>query len=291
MVTINRRETSLEGLVSQFENGEDGFYNLINIDKNQIFRPKISITKKDLEEIPELQEIRDAIHIWEDIAARSSGRDAYVAKKAIIELRKDQYLVKDGYRKPLQTKNVSNHKAPIKLDGTITLDKDGYCVSEGITLVDPKVISGILCNYTRLRQESKGVFDNYTWYIMEDFDDVLERALEPYPLYRKLVEMKIDGYQNIEIQEELEKEFGIRHSVEYISSLWRKKIPSIIASQAEDDYLDWYYLNVEKGKYKRCSRCGRIKLAHNKYFSKNKTSKDGWYSICKECRNTKAKTP
>jgi hypothetical protein len=65
---------------------------------------------------------------------------------------------------------------------------------------------------------------------MEDFDDVLERALEPYPLYRKLVEMKIDGYQNIEIQEELEKEFGIRHSVEYISSLWRKKIPSIIAS-------------------------------------------------------------
>ena len=40
---------------------------------------------------------------------------------------------------------------------------------------------------------------------MEDFDDVLERALEPYPLYRRLVEMKIDGYQNIEIQEALEK--------------------------------------------------------------------------------------
>jgi hypothetical protein len=34
MVTINRRETSLEGLVSQFENGEDGIYNLINNDKN-----------------------------------------------------------------------------------------------------------------------------------------------------------------------------------------------------------------------------------------------------------------
>jgi hypothetical protein len=34
MVTINRRETSLEGLVAQFENGEDGIYNLINNDKN-----------------------------------------------------------------------------------------------------------------------------------------------------------------------------------------------------------------------------------------------------------------
>lgn len=33
MVTINRRETSFEGLVSQFENGEDGIYNLITNDK------------------------------------------------------------------------------------------------------------------------------------------------------------------------------------------------------------------------------------------------------------------
>jgi hypothetical protein len=34
MVTVNRRETSFEGLVAQFENGEDGIYNLINNDKN-----------------------------------------------------------------------------------------------------------------------------------------------------------------------------------------------------------------------------------------------------------------
>ena len=84
-------------------------------------------------------------------------------------------------------------------------------------------------------------------------------------------------------------EFDIKHSLEYISSLWRKKIPKLIASAAEDQYLDWYYLNEEKGKYKRCSRCGQIKLAHNKYFSKNKTSKDGFYSICKACRNSKTK--
>ena len=84
-------------------------------------------------------------------------------------------------------------------------------------------------------------------------------------------------------------EFGIKHSLEYISSLWRNKIPKLIASTAEDQYLDNYYLNIEKGKYKKCSRCGQIKLAHNKYFSKNKTSKDGFYSICKVCRNSKAK--
>jgi hypothetical protein len=65
MATINKRETSFEGLVSQFENGEDGIYNLITENKNQIFQPKISITKKDLEDIPELTDIRNAIAMWE----------------------------------------------------------------------------------------------------------------------------------------------------------------------------------------------------------------------------------
>jgi hypothetical protein len=45
LVTINKRETSYEGLVSQFENGEDGIYNIISENKNQIFQPKVTITK------------------------------------------------------------------------------------------------------------------------------------------------------------------------------------------------------------------------------------------------------
>ena len=44
MSTVNKRETSFEGLVGQFENGEDGIYNLITQDKNVIFQPKVSIT-------------------------------------------------------------------------------------------------------------------------------------------------------------------------------------------------------------------------------------------------------
>ena len=37
MITVNKRETSFEGLVSQLENGEDGIYNLINENKQTIF--------------------------------------------------------------------------------------------------------------------------------------------------------------------------------------------------------------------------------------------------------------
>ena len=125
------------------------------------------------------------------------------------------------------------------------------------------------------------------WCFIYDFERVCDKALKDYPLYQRIVECKIDGLQNIDIQLILQQEFGIKHSVEYISSLWRKKIPALIASQAEDDYLNWYYSQVEYGKYKKCSRCGEVKLANNRYFSKNKTSRDGFYSICKCCRNKK----
>ena len=55
MTTVNKRETSFEGLVSQFENGEDGIYNLVTNDKSIIFQPKVTITIKDLEEIAPLR--------------------------------------------------------------------------------------------------------------------------------------------------------------------------------------------------------------------------------------------
>ena len=289
MATVNKRETSFEGLVSQLENGEDGIYNLMNDSKVTIFQPKVTITKKDLEEIPPLRQLRDAIELWEAKLKVTEGKNAYVIKKALIEMRKDQYIIKNAYRKPIIPNKLVRSKSWIKLDDSYSFDEEGYVIPHGVSLCDPKVCSAILCNYSRLKQDSWGEFEKDLWYLIYDFERICDKALENYPLYMRIVECKIDGMQNIDIQETLQLEFGIKHSLEYISSLWRKKIPGLIASQAEDELLDWHFLEVEKGKYKRCSRCGQIKLAHNKYFSKNKTSKDGFYSICKACRNAKAK--
>lgn len=289
MVTVNKRETSFEGLAAQFENNEDGIYNLITeSNKHTIFQPKITITKKDLEEIPELRQLRDAIKYWENLQKKATGRESYIIKKTIIELRKEQYLIKDAFRSPVVCHNlVRSGRAPVVLDGAIWIKEDGYCDSIGIELVNPEVCSAILCNYNGLKDSSEGHFDGDTWYLMQDFDRLYKKALANYPLYQRLAECKIYGMQNVKIQQILQEEFGIKHSLEYISSLWRNKIPNLIASVAEDEYLDWYYLYKEKGKYKRCSHCGKVKLAHSKYFSKNNTSRDGYYSICKECRKEK----
>ena len=291
MMTVNKRECSFEGLVSQLENGEDGIYNLITDNKNQIFQPKVTITKKDLDEIQPLRQLREAINVWEAKLKVTEGKDAFVIKKALIEMRKDQYVIKNAYRRPIVPNKLtrSTHITMLPDETSSFDDEDGYPIPKGVSLLDPVVCSAILCNYSRLKEDSYDNFEGDLYYLMLAFDEIADKALKEYPLYEKIVECKVDGLQNTQIQEILQMEFGIKHSLEYISSLWRKKIPKLIASQAEDEYLYWYYLNIEKGKYKKCSRCGQVKLAHNKYFSKNKTSKDGYYSICKKCRNSKNK--
>ena len=270
--TINLRETSFEGLVSQLENGEDGIYNLITEDKNIIFRPQVKITPKDKEEIPLLRQLCETIDRWEAKLKVTEGKQAFVIKRALIDMRKDQYIIKNAYRKPIIPNKICRSQAPRILN---------------LDLTNPEVVSAILCDYSRLKQDSWDRFLDDTWYLMQDFDIISEKALRDYPLYERLVEYKIDGLTNLQIQQLLEQEFNIKHSLEYLSSLWRHKIPKLIAQQAEEDELNWHYLTKEKGTYKRCSRCGEIKLAHSRYFSKNKTSKDGFYSICKKCRSVK----
>ena len=291
MVTINKRETSFEGFVSKFENGEDGIYNMIANDKNIIFTPKISITQKDIEEIPPLKELRAAIEQVEKLEKAAKGKKKYLLKRQLIEMRQDQYVIKQAYRKPIFCLNAIKSFSKLDLSETVTFNDKQLPESNGlVSLFDPKHISALLCHYSKLKEDTWGKLASDSYYLMEDLDNLIDRTLkEDYPLYFDLLVYKIDGKQNAEIQKLLEEKHGVKHSVEYISSLWRNKIPKLLAEREQEDYLIWYYTEVEKGHWKRCSRCKQVKLAHNKFFSKNKTSKDGYYSICKACRNKKTK--
>ena len=287
MVTVNKRETSLEGLAGKLENGEDGIYNMITNDKNIILTPKVSITEQDIAEIPGLRELRDEIEKIEEQAARASGKKAYLLKKQAIEMRQDQYVIKNAYKKPIYCMNLIKSLNKIDLSEKITVNECGEVSSTGIiNLFDEKHISILLCNYVKIKENCWADFNGDIMWLMMDLERAIDGALkEKYPLYYDLVIYKIDGKQNQEIQELLEIKHGIKHTVEYLSCLWRNKIPKIIADFNQEDWLLWHYTIEEKGNWKKCSRCGQVKLAHNRFFSKNKTSKDSFYSICKECRN------
>lgn len=291
MVTVNKRETSFEGLVAKFQNGEDGIYNIITNDKNIIFTPKISITEEDIQTIPGMKQLRDAIAQIEAQEKVATGKRRFLLKKQLIEMRKEQYVLKNTFKPPIYCLNATKSFNHIALEEKISVNEDGSLKIEGnFSLLNPDHVSAVLCNYSRIKQDCWGQFSSDAYYMIQDLENLVDETLEKdFPLYYDLLIYKIDGKTNEEIQSLLERDYGVRHSVEYISSLWRNKIPKMIAEQARRDWLIWHYTFEEKGQWKKCSRCGQIKLAHNMFFSKNNTSKDGFYSICKDCRNAKTK--
>ena len=292
MVTVNKRQTSFEGLTSKFENGEDGIYNMIiNNDKNVLLTPKYKITQEDIDTIPELKKLVEEIEKVELQYKLAKGKKKYLLKKQIIEMRKDQYEIKNSYKPITYCLNLIKTIPYLDLSDHFEIDEEGNIKNTGlISLFNPTHVSLLLCNYSKIKMQCWDKLQSDIYHLMMDLQTAADAALkDKYPLYYDLMIYKIDGKSNLEIKDLLNQKYGINHSVEYISSLWRKKIPKLIAEEEEKRVLVWYYTEVEKGKWKRCSRCGQVKLAHNKFFSKNNTSKDGFYSICKECRNKKKK--
>lgn len=287
MITINKREKSFEEMAERLENGEDGIYNFITSDKNILFKPKVMITKKDIEEVPHLRELRSEIEKLERKQGKLTGRAAFILKKTLIEMRREQYLLKESYYQPISAKKLIKSHANIELDEKLIFDEMGNVHAEGVSFMNPVAVSAILQNYSLLKETSWGNFNSDLWALMLDFDALCERALREHPLYDRLIELKIDGLKNTEIKQKIQEEFGIVYTPEYISNIWCKRIPKLIATFAEEEFLEWYYLTQKKSTYKKCNRCGKYKLALHKYFSKNTSSKDGLYSICKECRREK----
>ena len=178
MTTVNKRETSFEGLAGQLENGEDGIYNLMDENKHTIFQPKISITQNDLETIPCLKQLREAINTWEAALKKSSGKDAFIIKKALIEMRKDQYIIKQAYQKPIIfCKIARSNDFHTPLDDNSSLVGDTDVDISGISLMAPEVVSAILCNYSKLKEDSYDQFSGDVWYLIQAFETTCDKAL------------------------------------------------------------------------------------------------------------------
>ena len=276
MVTVNKRETSREGLVDKLEGGESAFHGLINQDKNMILTPKIEISQSDIDDIPTMKQLREDIEMLEKRIEDNPDMDIKVRGKIrqmIIEMRKDQYVLKGAYKQPIFGRgrgNNFNEEAKYNL-----------------SLQDVEQVKTLLVNYSGLKISFHDKLDSDMKWILDDLDKLIQESLSDKPTLLYILKGKIDGLNNMEIRKGLIEIFGVDHTEEYISSLYRNKIPQTIAQKATENWINFMFMNNIKGTYKKCSRCKEIKLANNKNFSINKTSSSQFYSICKQCRNKK----
>lgn len=290
LVTINKRQMSYEGLVAKLENGEDGIYNFMTGgDKNILLVPKISITEDDIATIPGLKSLREEIKKIEKKQKEAKGKEKFLLTKQLIQMRQDQYILKSAYKPPVAMMKITKSINQVDLNEKITINEKGDPVSNClVSLFNPHHVCCLLCNYSKLKEDCWGHFENNWWYLMQDFDNLTTRALQKdYPILYDIMIYKIDGLQNKKISELIEEKYNVKYSIQYLSAVWRKKIPKIIADKAKEEWICWHYMNEQYGKWKKCSRCHKIKLAHPYFFTRNKTAKDGFYSLCKQCRNKK----
>lgn len=297
--TIMKREVSLERFAENVANkrsnwdrdkisSDDILYEFAVNDKNILFTPRDPITQEDIDTIPGLKDMVESINKLVALIKekKAKGEKYGVLYKQLLDLRHDQYELRAMYKKPIRMLNLKKSICNLDLSEKVTQGEDGLPHSTGIiNLYNPTHISLLLTNYSRIKQECWDSFESDTHWIMEDLDNLIEKTFKKdFPLYYDLIIYKIDGKSNAEIQNRLAIDYNIRHTPEYISALWCNKIPKMIAETASKEWLIWHYTVEERGKWKKCSKCGQIKLAHNEFFSRNNTSKDGFYSMCKECR-------
>ena len=292
LITINKRESSFEGIVEKFENGQDGIYNyMTGGDKNILLTLKNKITEKDLQTIPGLRQLVAQIKKIEESQKNALGKKKYLLTKQLIQMRKTQYELKESYNPTVKLGKSMKPNSKIQIIQQNYLNSNKQPQSDsGISFFNANHVSQLLINYSYLKQQCWGEFDTDLYFLMEDFDTIVDKALKKkHPMFYDIVIYKIDGLSNKEISNELNKKYGFTYSIEYLSALWRKKIPKIIAEEAKKEWLIWHFTFEEKGQWKTCSSCKEVKLAHSYFFTKNNTTKDGFYSQCKECRNKKRK--
>ena len=220
----------------------------------------LKVEKKDLEKYPPMKDYTDfyeylkeeSKRLWntkglskEDMVRRSK------IKKILPEIKKDIIEVKKQLQMPIIW------KAPLKDNGGADYDE--------LDMFDKNVVKELLQVHKQVDLQ-----DDLSC-ILVDLDNLINNVEFTKRQYEVL-----ELWRNGLTIENISKELYVKENT--VSITLSRAIDSII-KQYEKEYEEWYYLNIRKGTYKKCSKCGEVKLISQ--FSKNGNRLRG---NCKDCK-------
>lgn len=295
--TINKREVYLE----QYNTNSNDNFNIFDIysenhkefeTKNKLLCVKNKITKEDLQNkyIGQIQESINNLKLKIDDPNYPYKEDIPKLKKIIIELRKDQYLIKNYIHSPIIfNKLIFNHKNNINYYQQTGYVKDNnfyYINDSTIYFSKEQHISALIQNYSILKFNSKKDVQSTIYWILIDFENLLQEFFKTCDneKYKDILMYKLYGYSNEFINNFLMRKYQKQYSSSYLSSIINNVLPKLIVDKYKEITTEWLYTFKIKGKWKKCTKCKKIKLANTYNFHKNKKGKYGLHSFCKECK-------
>ena len=260
------RELSLDKLIEMsyktiYENSNDDSKMTFILEKGRNYKKSIEqrISKKDIESIKAIsdyQYLKDVIgERLKDLRRLNSNKllqRTYVLM--MKELKTEQIICKDAILGVIYFKNPMQDSC-----------KPDY---EEFDFLDYKHVQGLMCCKNTNITSDIGC-------LVTDYNAML-KSLKLTSDEKTIIEM----YRKKDMTHE-EISVKIKCSRQYVTKVINK-ISDKMIKEYYKVYEDWYYLNICKGKYKKCSKCKEIKLK-SKYGKYNKT-KDKLHPYCKECR-------
>lgn len=222
----------------------------------------LKLEKEDLEKYPPMKDYYEFYNYLKEESKRLWGtknlsKEDMVRrgkiKKLLPEIKKDMMDAKKQLQMPIIW------KSPLKDNGGADYDL--------LDMFDKEVVKELL-------RVHKGVdLQDDLSCILVDLENLINK-IEFTDKQRKVLELWSNGLATGEIS----KKLNVKPNT-VVSCL--NGVLDLIIKQYEKEYEEWYYLNIRKGEYKRCNKCGNVKLVSQ--FGKN--GKKGLRSCCKKCES------
>lgn len=251
-----------------------------------------------------------------------SQTDLYKMKHNLIDMYKQQYVLRETYRPTEHTFNPNVHKAsnaaapaPLEIDweqyvfyplGLRTMPLDGRFDNPQEY---EKVISIWDKQQTLEDLEDYGVIDftnpDHIYLLAKHYQDLtisgeqdvdglgtaIIDTLEFYVKAARLAdtrqmiwELKCSQWNNAAIRDKVNEKYGTSYNENYISTLFKQNICIEIAEAARL-HADYFLNRANETAWKICTHCGQSKLRDSREFMRKSKSSDGLAARCKRCES------
>ena len=259
-----KEECTVNGLSSNSTSPE---FAVFKMEKNYKKEIKDVVTADDVKKYPVVKDYIDAynniLKEYKELGKKQfltpeENKRKYMLKKNLKSLKMDSIDSKLAFARPIKWKQ------PLKDNGCPNWDY--------LDLMDREHVKNLL------QIPCHNDFSNDLACIREDLQNLVEkteftnRQLEVLNLWMLDFPIYNDKNKGIKGISEILNIKG-----QSVNTALNQAIDNIINTY-EEQLEDWYYLNINKGKYKKCSKCGEIKLVQR--FQKNGNRYRG---SCKEC--------
>lgn len=123
--------------------------------------------------------------------------------------------------------------------------------------------------------------------------ELIQQFLDTYEYYvsisklndiqKDILEYKSLLWKNDDIAKKINEDYNKTYSANYISTIYRSKCCTGVADAAIAHYTLLENLLLERTVFKQCNTCKRILLRSNEYFVKKTRASDGLAGRCKAC--------